>query len=194
VTTSDIVMVIAVVLGPILAVQAQKWIELLREDRNRRLFTFKRLMATRGATLSPGHVEALNMIDLEFNGKNKKDEQVRRRWKEYLDHLGSLSQDPKEKEKQADSWRQRNGDLLAELLHDMGVAVGYDFDKVHIRRGIYSPLGHLQDELEGQGIRRGLLQVLSGERALPMNVVSLPNMPPPPSASPSASGPKLPAE
>lgn len=100
-------MVIAVLLGPILAVQAQKWVEVLREDKNRRLYTFKRLMATRGATLSPGHVEALNSIDLEFNGKGKKDEQVRRCWKEYLDHLGNLSQDPEQKQKQVDSWNER---------------------------------------------------------------------------------------
>jgi len=47
--TSDWITVLAIVCGPILAVQAQKWIEALREDKNRRLNTFKGLMATRGA-------------------------------------------------------------------------------------------------------------------------------------------------
>src|SRR4029453_9314693 len=80
----DWIMIAAILCGPVLAVQAQKWIETAREKRNRRLNVFKRLMATRGAVLSPGHVEALNMIDLEFAGRGRRNEQVRRRWREYL--------------------------------------------------------------------------------------------------------------
>lgn len=181
-------MVAAIICGPVLAVQAQKWIEAAREKKNRRLYNFKRLMATRGAPLSPGHVEALNMIDLEFVGRGKKNENVRLRWKEYLDNLASLSQDPEEQERQLDAWSQRNGDLLAELLHDMGAAVGYKFDKVQIRRGIYSPRGHANLELEAQLIRRFLIELLAGQRTLPLDVRSLPGVPgaqaptPPPAA------------
>lgn len=178
-TTSDWVMVGAVLCGPILAVQAQKWLEILRENKNRRLYTFKRLMATRGATLSPGHVEALNTIDLEFNGKGKQDEAVRRRWKEYLDHLGRLSDDPKELDQQLPAWTLRNDELLANLLQDMGVAVGYDFDKVQIQRGVYSPRGHAQFDLETRHIRALLIEVLAGRRSVPMDVRSLPAMQPP---------------
>lgn len=170
-------MVIAALLcGPVLAVQAQKWIESARDKKNRRLNTFKRLMATRGAALSLGHVEALNMIDLEFSGRGKKDEKVRLCWKEYLDNLAGLSQDPKEQEKQLPGWTQRNADLLAELLYDMGAAVGYKFDKVHIRRGGYSPRAHTNLELEAQLIRRFLIELLAGQRALPLDVRSLPSM------------------
>jgi hypothetical protein len=179
VKTSDWIMVVAILCGPILAVQAQKWIEVLRENKNRRLWTFKRLMATRGATVSPGHVEALNTIDLEFNGRRQKDQQVRRRWKEYLDHLGSLPTDPEQQQQQLPLWLQRNDDLLADLLHDMGVAVGYDFDKVQIRKGIYSPIGHANIEFEFQAIRRLLIELLAGNRSLPMDVRSLPQMQPP---------------
>jgi len=131
-------------------------------------------MATRGATVSPGHVEALNMIDLEFAGRGKKNEQVRRRWREYLDHLGSLSQDPEQQRQHLPAWTERNGDLLADLLHDMGKAVGYDFDRVQIRRGIYTPIGHANFELETQAIRRFLIELLAGQRTLPLDVRSLP--------------------
>lgn len=170
-------MVAAVIAGPILAVQAQRWVEILRERRNQRLYTFKRLMATRGATVSPGHVEALNMIDLEFAGNGKKDVAVRRRWREYLDHLGSLPQDPDQQGRQLDSWSQRNGELLADLLVDMGNAVGYDFDRVQVRRGIYTPVGHANFELETQALRRGFLEVLVGRRTIPLDVRSLPGVP-----------------
>jgi FtsZ-binding cell division protein ZapB len=131
-------------------------------------------MATRGAVLSPAHVEALNMIDLEFAGGGKKNEQVRRRWREYLDQLASLSQDPEQQKEQLPRWAERNRDLLADLLHDMGSAVGYEFDRVQILRGIYTPLGHANFEFETQAIRRLLLEVLIGNRPLPLDVRSLP--------------------
>lgn len=171
---SDWIMVAAVICGPIFAVQAQKWIEIFRENKNRRINTFKRLMATRGAPLSWGHVEGLNSIELEFSGGGKKDEQVRRRWREYHDHLNSLSPDPEKQKEQLDRWTERKDELLAQLLCDMGGAVGYNFDIVQIRRGIYSPMGHANFELETQAIRKLLIDVLVGKRALPMDVRSLP--------------------
>jgi hypothetical protein len=123
-------------------------------------------------------------IQVEFAGRGKKNETVRRRWKEYLDNLADLSQDPKKQEEQLPGWSRRNEDLLAELLHDMGAAVGYDFDKVQIRRGIYAPRGHANLELEAQLIRRFLIQLLAGERALPLDVRSLPPVAAPEDAQP----------
>ena len=70
-TISDWLMIIAVLLAPLIAVQVQKWLEHHRENRERKLRVFKTLMATRAATVSPDHVQALNMIDLEFSGKRK---------------------------------------------------------------------------------------------------------------------------
>jgi hypothetical protein len=184
--TAEWIMVLAVLAGPILAVQAQKWLERIREKRNQRLWVFKRLMTTRGATVSPGHVEALNAIDLEFNGRGRKDEQVRRRWREYLDQLGSLSNEPEQQQRQLETWAQRNQEHLANLLHDMGIAVGYDFDLVQIRRGIYTPRGHTTFELETQAIRRLVIDLLAGNRALPMDIRSVPSVP-------SSAGPSKPA-
>ena len=170
----DWVTIAALLCGPVLAVQAQKWIETAREKRNRRLNVFKKLMATRGAQLSPGHVEALNMNDLEFAGRGKKNEAVRTRWKEYLDHLCSLPPDPEQQKQLLPTWIQRKDDLLAELLCEMGSAVGYKFDKVQVLRGIYAPQGHANWELETQLLRRFLIELLAGQRTLPLDVRSLP--------------------
>ena len=68
-TTSDWVMVFAVLIAPLLAVQAQKFIERMREKRQRKLSIFFQLMATRATRVAPQHVQALNMIDIEFYGK-----------------------------------------------------------------------------------------------------------------------------
>ena len=68
---SDWLTIIAILLAPVFAVQVQKWVEHLRERRGKKLGVFQALMATRGARLSPEHVRALNMIDLEFSGEGQ---------------------------------------------------------------------------------------------------------------------------
>ena len=68
-TLAEVLMVIALLAGSIAAVQVQKRLDRLREEHGRKIWIFKTLMATRAAVLSPDHVQALNMIDLEFRGK-----------------------------------------------------------------------------------------------------------------------------
>ena len=59
----------AVVIGPILAVQAQKMVERIKDKRERQLKIFKALMTTRAERVSREHVQALNMIYIEFYGR-----------------------------------------------------------------------------------------------------------------------------
>jgi hypothetical protein len=161
-------MILAVLVAPFLAIFAQKRIENWRMKRDTKLWIFKTLMATRGATLSFNHVQALNMIDLEFSDGNPKEKEVKRIWKEYLDHLGSLPTDPEQKKAALPGWSDKRDDYLAELLEAMGKCFGYDFDKVYIKKGIYSPEGHAQDEMEQRAMRFFLLQVLQGQRRFPI--------------------------
>jgi len=165
-TISDILLIIAVLVAPFLAVFVQKKIETWKIKRDTKLWIFKTLMATRGATLSSQHVQALNMIDLEFSDKDKKEKEVKRIWKEYLDHLASLPKDPESSKAALPSWIEKNSEYLADLLQAMGACFGYDFDKVHIKRGIYSPEGHTKDELEQRALRFFALEVLSGKKPL----------------------------
>lgn len=162
-------MIVAVLLAPVVAVQVQKILERYREDRARKLSVFKTLMATRAATVSPQHVQALNTIDLEFQGKKYKC--VTDSWKTYLDHLSHY---PKEEEKQQTVWAERRVDLLAKLLMEMGKSLGYSFDEVHVRRAIYAPEAHAQIENENLLIRQGLVRLLYGEAHLKMDVASFP--------------------
>jgi hypothetical protein len=166
---NNILMILAVLFAPIVAVQVQKRLEVFREERGRKLWIFKTLMATRAATVSQEHVQALNMIDLEFRGKRFKN--VTTAWKSYLDHLNSY---PKEDEKRQPLWAERRVDLLTALLLEMGRSLGYEFDEVHVKKGIYAPEAHGRIEDENMLIRRGLLNLLYGDTALKMDVESLP--------------------
>ena len=89
----DIVVVFAIIVGPILAIQVQKLIERVTQRKNAKEAIFKVLMSTRGIPLSPEHVRALNMIDIEFYGNNKKNKKVIAAWRLYLDVLANSPQD-----------------------------------------------------------------------------------------------------
>lgn len=168
-TIESVITIAAVLLAPVVAVQVQKWLEVFREARGRRLWIFKTLMATRAATVSPEHVQALNMIDLEF--RSKRHRKVTLAWKTYLDHLGSY---PKEGQVLQPRWAEKRIDLLTQLLIEMGGSLGYEFDEVHVKKGIYAPEAHGRLEDENMLIRRGLLNILYGDAALKMDIESFP--------------------
>lgn len=153
---------LAVVLGPILAVQAQKYMETIREAQGRKLRVFQELMATRMARLSPRHVEALNLIDLEYSRKRKRDLPVLEAWKAYHDSLFNAPADPELQP----AFFQRRNELLIDLLHRMGQRLGFDFDRTDINRGSYSPVAHGDLENDQQLIRKGIVELLTGKRGI----------------------------
>jgi hypothetical protein len=124
---ADIAIIIATVMGPILAVQAQKYLERHRDQRSAKDRIFRVLMATRASRLTPEHVQSLNGIELAFYGDGDKEKKVREAWKAYHAHLNDKSYPP---ERQPE-WGVRQIDLFIDLLHEMAICLGYDFDKTH---------------------------------------------------------------
>lgn len=164
----EILTIIAIIIGPILAIQAQKYLERKREERERRLRVFKTLMVTRGTGLSPLHVEALNSIDIEFNSESEDDKKVRNAWKAYLDELNHFPKEGKDEDKKR--WSENIESLLADLLSVMSKAVGYDFDKTYIKRAAYTPIKYSDIEFEHDFIRRSLVKLFFGETSIPIEI------------------------
>lgn len=160
----DYLTIAALILGPILAVQVQKFIDRTKEAKSRRLWVFKTLMATRHATLSIDHVAALNRIDLEFD--DKRFHNVLEAWRQYFDNLGT----PGRTEHEISVWISKNDDLLAELLFQMGHSLGFQFDRSQIRRNVYSPRWHSKVENDNNAIREKLIEVFDGKRTIPLDV------------------------
>jgi hypothetical protein len=164
-TASDWMVILAVLLAPIIAIQVSTYIEKRRERRLkrrerrlRRFSVFRTLMTTRATKLSPVFVEALNMIDVEFYGNDRKSKAVIEAWKSLLDHLY-------DKSLSGEAWAMKKEDLTSELLHKMALSLGYHFDKVHIKRATYFPSDHGEIEEDHQLIRKGLRTLFSGERS-----------------------------
>jgi hypothetical protein len=179
-TKAEWLMILAILLAPLIAVQVQKYIEMLLEKYRRKLRIFYALMGTRATRLSPEHVQALNMIDIEFYGRkifgfryqSEAEKEVQNAWKEYLDHLCTDVTTASEEELK--SWIKKGEDYFIELLSRMAKSLKYEFDKVHLKKGIYAPKGHSEIELEIHAIRKGLVDVLVKGKPLPMNVVGFP--------------------
>ena len=173
---SNIVMILAVILGPILAVQTQKYIELIQETEKRKLHIFRTLMSTRATKLSQDHVAALNMIDIEFYGKkyfgkrnqSEDERKVTNAWKLYNDHLNNNSPygNP-------DIWNEEVDKLFNALIYSMAKHLNYDFDEVQLKRDCYRPMGHESIEKSQLRIIQGLAEVLDGEKAIPITIESL---------------------
>jgi len=161
--------VAAVLLGPILAVQAQKWVERRREERNRKLWLFRELMATRGTRLSARHVEAINLIELEYSAGRTKQKTVWEAWKSYVD---ALDKTPVDAAAQASHFQKRD-DLFVDMLYEMGTYLGFGFDKVAIRRNCYTPVAHGYVEEDLNIIRKGLAKIFTSKStAVPIRTVN----------------------
>ncbi len=125
-------------------------------------------MSTRAARLSENHIVALNSIDLEFN--EKKYSEVKKAWKIYLNHLNQTAlEDSKEAELQ---WNDKTDSFLCSLLIEMGNSLNFNFDEVDIKNNIYSPIGHDLIEKEIKFMRKGINQVLLGDRTIKINIDS----------------------
>jgi hypothetical protein len=155
----------AVVIGPILALGAQRVLDNLRERHERQVRLFRELMVTRSSRLSARHVEALNGVPLEFEDSGK-EMRVITAWKTYLDHLGT------DATKDGATWNRVGGELLVELLYEISRRVGYTFEKPRIIGEVYLPQLFNTLEVEQTALRQRLLELTDGKgtRKLPVAI------------------------
>lgn len=168
--------------GPVLAVQAQKVVEALSEGKQLRERVFHTLMGTRQTRLSSEHVGALNSIDLAFYevgvGPFKRQpsrfKAVRSAWADYRAGLtrrpGEARDDPQEDA----AFQARAEELFVNLMEKMAAALGYRFDRNELQTSSYSPEAHGYLEQQQAALRVGLLSVLAGQRAISMDVKTFP--------------------
>jgi hypothetical protein len=101
--------------------------------------------------LASEHVNALNTIDVVFNGR--RDRRVRDFWHTILGHVISDMNQPR--------WHERYADLKADLLHEMGRRVGYDFSTDYLKRQAYYPIAYGNMEADALLLRTALTKVVT---------------------------------
>ncbi|EKN4101814.1 TPA: DUF6680 family protein [Yersinia enterocolitica] len=174
----DFIMTVAVILGPILAVQAQKFLEQFREKKKRRIEIFRTLMTTRFDLLHRNHVQALNMIDIDFYGwvvpifnmkiQNRKEKAVTDAWKIYRNHLNKLHENS-----DANAWGVKRQDLFVDVLSTMAISLNYSFDRVQLEGDGYRPMAYNNLDNVQAEILSGLADVLKGDKSIPMMLTNI---------------------
>jgi hypothetical protein len=159
----------AIVVGPLFAFAVQNWRDKRREHRNRKLDIYRRLLLTLKVPMAPSHVDAINSIPLEFSSDGK----VMSTWRLYTSHLNSPqhARQPQQ-ESEVNRWLEKKFDLLIDLTYEIGQNLGYKhIDKAHLRDNTYTPKGYADVEEQMRQIRESWLQVLNGQRYIPMTIL-----------------------
>ncbi len=153
-TAAEWLTLAAIILGPILAVATQLWIQARKDKRDIKLWVFSTLMGYRAMILNPSFVQAFNLVDVVFY----KNDEVRKKRKEFLDVVTAVvgrDLTPQEVEKCRD--------LVAEMLSKMGSELGYAFDHTQIKDTGYYPIAFEKLDTATLALREKGLAVLEGK-------------------------------
>ncbi|MFM8753444.1 MAG: DUF6680 family protein [Phenylobacterium sp.] len=153
--------VVATAFGPIAAVLVSFIREGRAAIRDRRLFVFRTLMATRKQIISAEHVGALNLVEVEFYGcKN-----IETAWRQYLSHLNTNPQSEYEQ------WNQVRHNLLAKMLSEMSKKLGFKYDTLDIFQGGYSPDGLAHRDAVAVGALEYIRELSVGMKTIPISIL-----------------------
>lgn len=165
--SKDILVVISTLIAPLIAIQATRYLDRKREIRSAQQSLFLTLMATRATPTNIRHVEALNSIDVIFSAKNnKKESAIRLAWKAYLDFLATRRWTPENSE----SWEAERKNFHIDLLNNIALYLGYEFDKTHLKNQVYYPERFSNEENYAAIGKEALLKVLKGESSILVNI------------------------
>lgn len=157
----SIATIIAVVVGPLLAVWVTRVNDDSRAEKSRKLDIFRTLMRTRKMPVHFDHVGALNLVEVEFISQEK----VITAWKAYLAIL-SESLPPIEQKDKYDTAIKRRDASLTKLIYEIAQVLKIKVEQLDILEGNYIPQGWLDDDWEQRLTRRHLISVLSGRTAV----------------------------
>jgi hypothetical protein len=157
-TYLGLAVVFATFAGPIAAVLVTRFIDDRRAVRVRQLEVFRALMRTRRNALLPDHVNALNLVEIEFHSVPR----VLDAYRELMKHInsGGIIND---------QWLAKHRSELTRLLSEMASALGYTIQQLDVFEGGYYPSGWGQEAEQQLAMRLGLLELLSGRRSLPVH-------------------------
>jgi hypothetical protein len=183
VSSTDLLTLLAILIGPIAAVIVTRWLDNRRDRRDRRMDVFRTLMRTRRMPTDPEHVGALNLVEIEFAN----DTNVLKWWRELMAHLGRAHPRLDAETIYPDdtvqmvfrknrSFNLRLGDererSRAKLLHAIANSLGHHAQQLDIFEGGYSPQGWAEIENDQAIARHFIADLAVGRKSLPVTVIS----------------------
>jgi acyl-CoA thioesterase len=168
ISAGEMLAFLGALLSPLIAVQVTKWLDRRKIRHEEQMKLFLQLMANRGADLSAQFVGSLNSIDVIFGDKAQKEKDIRAKWKELLNHLSS-PQTPTNREQ----WIATRVERQTELLHQIALYLGFDYDKTHIQTVAYSPQLWGDVETQVATIRKTIAAHMNANgKGIPVEIVT----------------------
>jgi|CXWL01.1.fsa_nt_gi hypothetical protein len=159
--------VLATGVGPIAAVGLSLWREARNSLKSRQLWVFRTLMMTRRLGISADHVNALNLVEVDFY----KCQKVLENWKTYKDHL--FSNAPED-----EVWYEKKERLLANLLFEMAAAQDLSIPAMEIFKGGYAPKGWAHIQSRQNAALEYVYELSQGSKIVPIWITGTTTQPP----------------
>ena len=180
-TIFNLLTLIAILVGPIAAVIVTRHIDAKRDNRNRKMEIFRTLMRTRRQPTSIQHVEALNLVEIEFSDC----EQIKQAFTVLFEHFAT--QHPRLPTEEVNDAMELNEVIrrnsafdtrihndrqaqLARLLHAIAKELKFSIEQLEIFEGGYRPQGWADLELDERVIRKYVTDLYLGRRTVPVTV------------------------
>lgn len=175
-TDGELVLAICALAGPILAVLATRLVDSLRDSRARKNAVFVSLMSTRRAQLTPEHVQALNLIEIEFANSPRVIAELKAYMSLMEERVPPLSRFERDEAVKA-AHKQADDDLVrrrrrafGSLVQAIGRKLGRNVDRYDIIEGGYYPGGWGEAEtLQLDNLRR-INDVLNWKGPFPIHL------------------------
>jgi len=166
ISADEVLTVMAVFFGPISALWIQRVLDKRRETQRRQKELFRTLWATRTfpSRLNYRHVEALNMVGIDFAGHSA----VVESWKEYLDILNSKAPD---EEPQRQALYDDRDVKFHSLVFEISRSVGYKLTRLEVKKQWYTPIAHETWAEQETVLRQGVVSLFKNESSLPIRIV-----------------------
>ncbi len=146
--------IVAIVVGPIIAVIITRIVDDRRHARQRRWEIFRDLMKHRLTALSPEFVGALNVVEVVFHD----DKIVIESWRKLQVNYGLGGQNPTEEELRPIFEERKK--LTAKMLDTMARNLGIKIEQLDIFSGGYAPRGWFDEDAKTREMREELLKKL----------------------------------
>jgi hypothetical protein len=116
--------------------------------------------------LQHNHVEALNMVPVDFARSSK----VIEAWREYLDILNTP--EPQDEVQQPPFWRERDSKFV-NLILAMSKELRYKFTRLEVEKLVYAPRAHETRAAQADALMNGVLQFVRDGKPIPVQLIGI---------------------
>lgn len=141
----ELLTLIGIVIGPIVAVAITLWVEARRRDRDRQIQLMRMLLTTRHLPGDPAYTVAINTIPIEFN----KSKAVMLAWQVYIEAV-RYKPSPENAESQLKDLLIKQTKLIFEIMRELG----FNLSETDIQNSAYAAGGFIErDNIMLDGFR-----------------------------------------